>query len=83
MHLKFLIEILGGQEISGQSHYIFGEMLESYCVGEEIKIPEGEIENGDFKELLENKEAYDAMAHASNPYGDGLACKRIADVLEG
>lgn len=36
-----------------------------------------------FKELLENKEAYDAMAHASNPYGDGLACKRIADVLEG
>ena len=35
-----------------------------------------------FKELLENKEAYDAMAHASNPYGDGLACKRIADALE-
>ena len=35
-----------------------------------------------FKELLENKDAYDAMAHASNPYGDGLACKRIADILE-
>lgn len=35
-----------------------------------------------FKELLENKETYNAMAHASNPYGDGLACKRIADVLE-
>ena len=35
-----------------------------------------------FKELLENKEAYNAMAHASNPYGDGLACRRIADVLE-
>jgi UDP-N-acetylglucosamine 2-epimerase (non-hydrolysing) len=35
-----------------------------------------------FKELLESKEAYDAMAHASNPYGDGHACKRIADVLE-
>lgn len=35
-----------------------------------------------FKELLENKEAYDAMAHASNPYGDGFACKRIADVLD-
>ena len=34
-----------------------------------------------FKELLENKQAYDAMAHASNPYGDGLACKRIADIL--
>ena len=35
-----------------------------------------------FKELLENREAYHAMAHASNPYGDGFACKRIADVLE-
>ena len=35
-----------------------------------------------FKELLENKEAYDAMAYASNPYGDGLACKRIVDILE-
>ena len=35
-----------------------------------------------FKELLENKEAYNAMAHASNPYGNGLACKRIADILE-
>ena len=35
-----------------------------------------------FKELLENKESYDAMAHASNPYGDGFACMRIADILE-
>lgn len=25
----------------------------------------------------------DKMAHACNPYGDGNACKRIADVLEG
>lgn len=35
-----------------------------------------------FKELLENKDEYNAMAHASNPYGDGHACERIADVLE-
>lgn len=35
-----------------------------------------------FKELLENKDAYNAMAHASNPYGDGQACRRIADILE-
>lgn len=35
-----------------------------------------------FKLLLENKIEYDKMAHASNPYGDGFACKRIADVLE-
>ena len=36
-----------------------------------------------FKELLEDKAAYEAMAHACNPYGDGNACKRIADILEG
>lgn len=36
-----------------------------------------------FKLLLESKEAYDAMSKASNPYGDGFACKRIADILEG
>ena len=35
-----------------------------------------------FKLLLENPDAYDAMAKASNPYGDGFACKRIADILE-
>lgn len=36
-----------------------------------------------FKELLENKEAYKAMSRACNPYGDGHACERIADILEG
>lgn len=35
-----------------------------------------------FKILLENTEEYEKMAHASNPYGDGFACKRIADILE-
>ena len=35
-----------------------------------------------FKELLENENAYNAMARANNPYGDGCACERIADILE-
>ena len=35
-----------------------------------------------FKLLLENKAEYEKMSEASNPYGDGLACKRIADILE-
>ncbi len=35
-----------------------------------------------FKLLLENKEEYNKMSKASNPYGDGFACKRIADILE-
>lgn len=35
-----------------------------------------------FKELLENKKAYEKMSKASNPYGDGHASERIADILE-
>lgn len=35
-----------------------------------------------FKLLLESKDEYDKMSKASNPYGDGFACKRIADILE-
>lgn len=35
-----------------------------------------------FKLLLENEEEYKRMSNASNPYGDGFASKRIADILE-
>ena len=35
-----------------------------------------------FTELLENKQLYESMAHACNPYGDGHASERIADILE-
>ena len=35
-----------------------------------------------FTRLLDDEEAYNKMAHASNPYGDGHACERIADILE-
>lgn len=35
-----------------------------------------------FKSLLEDKDEYEKMSKASNPYGDGFACKRIADILE-
>lgn len=35
-----------------------------------------------FTELLDNEMTYDTMAHASNPYGDGRASVRIADILE-
>ena len=36
----------------------------------------------EFTRLLDDKTAYDAMARAVNPYGDGHACRRIADALE-
>lgn len=35
----------------------------------------------EFSRLLSDKVEYDAMSKASNPYGDGHACERIADVL--
>ena len=35
----------------------------------------------EFSRLLSDKEEYEAMSKASNPYGDGHACERIADIL--
>lgn len=35
-----------------------------------------------FTKLLDNDKEYSKMAHAINPYGDGHACERIADILE-
>ena len=37
----------------------------------------------EFDRLLSDERVYLAMSHASNPYGDGHASARIADVLEG
>ena len=35
-----------------------------------------------FTKLLDDDQEYAKMAHAVNPYGDGHACERIADILE-
>lgn len=35
----------------------------------------------EFKRLLTDRNEYEKMSKASNPYGDGFACKRIADIL--
>ena len=34
-----------------------------------------------FKILLEDKDEYEKMSKAANPYGDGFASKRIADII--
>lgn len=36
----------------------------------------------EFSRLLSDVEEYETMSKASNPYGDGHACERIADILE-
>lgn len=42
-----------------------------------------EIIYKEFTRLLDDVAEYNEMAHAVNPYGDGFACKRIADILDG
>ena len=42
-----------------------------------------EVIYSEFTKLLTDEKEYHKMAHAANPYGDGHACKRIADILEG
>lgn len=37
----------------------------------------------EFSRLLSDRDEYETMSRASNPYGDGHACERIADILEG
>ena len=44
---------------------------------------EEDVIYGEFSKLLSDESEYAFMSHASNPYGDGCASKRIADVLEG
>lgn len=36
----------------------------------------------EFSRLLSDKDEYEAMSKASNPYGDGYACERIANILD-
>lgn len=43
---------------------------------------EEEVIYQNFKQLLEDDHEYSKMSSASNPYGDGYASKRIADILE-
>lgn len=48
-----------------------------------LKLVGTEEENiyNEFSRLLSDKDEYEAMSQACNPYGDGHACERIADVL--
>jgi len=43
---------------------------------------EEEMIYSSFTQLLSDPDEYSAMSHIANPYGDGHACERIADVLE-
>lgn len=36
----------------------------------------------EFRSLLTDREEYEKMSHASNPYGDGTACRQIVEILK-
>lgn len=45
----------------------------------------GTVEEAIYRELdklLTDKSAYSEMTQAGNPYGDGHACQRIAEILQ-
>ena len=50
------------------------------CIRDRVGTEEETIYK-EFSRLLADKDEYEAMSKASNPYGDGHACERIADVL--
>ena len=72
------IKIIRGNPAGGKI-----KILGSYI----LDVPEGMIINGKVEDLqglsklLTDSEEYNKMSKASNPYGDGFACKRIADIL--
>lgn len=41
-----------------------------------------EIIYNNIKLLIENETEYNQMAHSSNPYGDGHACRKIVDIIK-
>lgn len=43
---------------------------------------DSEVIHREFLKLLNDKDAYEAMSKASNPYGDGTACRQIVDILK-
>ncbi|MBE6546791.1 MAG: UDP-N-acetylglucosamine 2-epimerase (non-hydrolyzing) [Ruminococcaceae bacterium] len=56
------------------------EGLEAGCM-RLVGTGEGSVYRG-VRELLENEALYAVMSRAPNPYGDGFACRRIAEYLE-
>ena len=43
---------------------------------------DADVIHREFLKLLTDPEAYQAMSKASNPYGDGTACKQIVEILK-
>lgn len=57
--------------VTGQHRQMLDQVLETFGVVPDYDLP-----------IMKDKQTLFDMAHACNLYGDGYACKRIADILE-
>ena len=62
------------EKLQKEKRVVVSELSRTYQVSEETIRRE-------FSRLLDDPAEYEAMSHASNPYGDGHASERIADIL--
>lgn len=59
------------------------ERTEGVCAGTlKLAGTDREAIHREFLQLLTDHTEYEAMSKASNPYGDGTACRQIAEILE-
>ena len=70
-----------GQGLGIHRRENFGQLFEEICATLLVG-PHRDRIRAEANRLLDDKTAYDAMAQASNPYGDGALSARIADAVE-
>jgi valyl-tRNA synthetase len=70
-------------ELYNKGYIYRGQRMINWCPVAKSALSDEEVIYNAFTELLENHMAYESMSKACNPYGDGHACERIADILEG
>ena len=79
-HLEQALDELGSARGWGLWDILGGGLISTLVKHGHMDDAESHIREA--KRLLTDEAAYHRMSVASNPYGDGQACRRIADILE-
>ena len=84
IHLIEPLDVLDFHNFMARCHIILtdsgGIQEEAPSLGKPVLVMRDTIYT-EFKKLLTDEEEYKIMSNATNPYGDGFACRRIADIL--
>lgn len=67
--------------INNKKSPIQDDYIEKYLAEKELNLTATLDAKAAFSRLLSDNDEYEKMSKASNPYGDGFACRRIADIL--